>query len=104
MTAEQFAWWLKGYLDSLSEPAGLSVVDVAAISKALGSVGKPALPPPVPAPSPQLPPPLNVAELLKKSVFPPPQRSPLDPRRYYCIHCQTHHNGFGDAICRAPTL
>ena len=103
MTAEQFVWWLKGYLDSLSEPAGLSVVDVAAISKALGSVGKPALPPLVPAPPPQLPPSLNMAELLKKSVFPPP-RSPLDPRRYHCVYCQTWHNGAGDAICRAPSL
>ena len=104
MTAEQFVWWLKGYLDSLSEPAGLSVVDVAAISKALGSVGKPALPPPPIFSAPPMAPSPNLVDLLKKSVFPPPQRSPLDPRRYHCVYCQTWHNGAGDAICRAPSL
>lgn len=52
MTAEQFVWWLRGFLDSGSVAAhGLPVADVTAVRAALGRVGPYAAPPAPPAPS-----------------------------------------------------
>lgn len=49
MTAEQFVWWLRGYLDSFSELTNLPRADVQALRDRLGSVGPvPYTPPPAP--------------------------------------------------------
>ena len=51
MTAEQFVWWLKGYLSAFSDSAGLSTFNAAAIRAKLDGVSEPVpLPPSLPLP------------------------------------------------------
>ena len=55
MNAEQFVWWLKGYLSAFSDSAGLSTFNAAAIRAELDKVSGPvSLPPLLPLP-PSLP-------------------------------------------------
>lgn len=58
MTSDQFTWWLRGYLDSISltEISTLPKVDVKTIRDALDRVG-PATAPLVPPPAPKFSPP-----------------------------------------------
>lgn len=55
MTAEQFIWWLRGYLDSIGEVQTLPKADVKALRDALNLVGPVRAPAPTPtAPHPSV--------------------------------------------------